>query len=72
MTTTSVAAVIFVGAVVPQAETKTAGQRQQRRKDACVASAGTTTVMQWQSGVALTVQAMLALLRNVSVPVLQQ
>jgi hypothetical protein len=40
VTATSVAAVIFVGAIVPQAETKTAGRRQQRRKDACVAAPG--------------------------------
>ncbi len=72
VTTTSVAAVIFVGAAIPQAETKTAGQRQQQCKDACVASAGTTMATQRQSGIALTVRAMLALLRKVLVPVLQQ
>jgi hypothetical protein len=67
---TSVAAVIFVGAVVPQAETKMAGQQQQQREDACIASARMTTVTQWQSGVALTVRAMLALLHNFLVPAL--
>jgi hypothetical protein len=71
MMATSVAAVIFVGAVIPQVETKTAGRRQQQREDACIASAGTTTATQQQSSVALTVQAMLALLRNVLVPALQ-
>jgi hypothetical protein len=70
VTVTSVAMVVFVGAVVPQAETKMAGQRQQQRKDSCIASAGTTTATQWQSGVALTVWATLALSRNVLVPVL--
>ncbi len=72
VTATSVAAVVFVGAVIPQAETKTAGQRQQQRKDACIASTGMTTVTQWQSGVALTVQATLALLPNVLVPALRR
>jgi hypothetical protein len=43
---TSIAAVIFVGAIVPKAETKTAGQQQQQCKDACIASAGTTTATQ--------------------------
>jgi hypothetical protein len=71
MTATSVAVVIFVGTVVPQAETKTAKQRQQRPKDACVASAGMTMATQRQSGIALTVWAMLALLRNILVPALQ-
>jgi hypothetical protein len=37
VTAISVTAVVFVGAVVPQAETKMAGQRQQQPKDACVA-----------------------------------
>jgi hypothetical protein len=72
VTATSVAVVLFVGAVIPQAETKTARRRQQRREDACVASAGTTTATQRQSGVALTVRAMLALSRNVLVPALRQ
>jgi hypothetical protein len=72
VTATSVTAVVFVGAVVPQAETKTAGRRQQQRKDACVASAGTTTATQRQSGVALTVRATLALSCNLSVPALRQ
>jgi hypothetical protein len=71
VTATSVAAVVFVGAIVPQAETKMAGRRQQRCEDACVASAGTTTATQRQSGIALTVQATLALLCNVLVPALQ-
>jgi hypothetical protein len=62
---TSIAAVIFVGAIIPQAETKTAGWQWQQRKDACVASAGTTMAMQRQRGVAVTVRATLALLRNV-------
>jgi hypothetical protein len=65
VTATSVAVVIFVGAVVPQAETKTAGQQRQQRKDACVASAGTMMATQWQRSVAVTAQARLALLRNV-------
>ncbi len=65
VTATSVAAVIFVGAVVPQAETKMAGRRQQQHEDACVASAGTTPAMQRQRGVAVTAWATLALLRNV-------
>jgi hypothetical protein len=69
---TSVAAVVFVGAVVPQAETKTAGRRQQRCEDACVASAGMTTATQRQSGIALTVRATLALSCNVSVPALRR
>jgi hypothetical protein len=68
----SVAAVVFVGAVVPQAETKTAGRRQQRRKDACIASTKTTTATQWQSSIALMVQVTLVLLRSVLVPALQQ
>jgi hypothetical protein len=72
VTATSVTAVIFFGAVVPQAETKMAGRRQQQCKDACVASAGTTTAMQWQSGIALMVRTTLALSRNVSVPALQR
>ena len=72
MMATSVVAVIFVGAIVPQSETKRAGQQQQRRKDACVASAGMTTATQRQSGIALTVQATLALLCNVLVPALQR
>jgi hypothetical protein len=73
MMATSVAAVVFVGAVIPQAETKTAGRQQQQcKEDACVASAGTTTATQLQSGIALTVWAMLALSRNVLVPVLQR
>jgi hypothetical protein len=72
VTATFVAAVIFVGAVVPQAETKMARQRQQQREDACVASAGTTTAMQRQSSVALTMRAMLALLRNLLVPALRR
>ncbi len=72
VTATSIAAVVFVGAVLPQAETKMAGQQQQQCKDTCIASAGKTTTTQRQSGVALTVQAMLALLRNVLVPALQQ
>ena len=72
VTATSVDAVVFVGAVVPQAETNTAGRQQQRREDACVARAGTTTATQRQSGVALTVRATLALSRNVSVPALRQ
>ncbi len=67
----SVTGGIFVGTVVPQAETKTAGQQQQQRKDACVASAGMTTATQLQSGVALTVRATLALLHNILVPALQ-
>ncbi len=71
VTATSVAAVIFVGAVVPQAETKTSVQRQQHRKDACVASAGMTMATQRQSGIALTVWTMLALLCNILVPAQQ-
>jgi hypothetical protein len=70
MTATSIAAVIFVGTIVVQAETKSAGQRQQRREDACVASAGTTTAMRQQISVALTVRATLALLHNVLMPAL--
>ncbi len=73
VTATSNAAVVFVGAIVPQVETKTAEQQQQQqRKDACVASAGTTTATQQQSGIALTVRAALALLHNVLVPALRQ
>jgi hypothetical protein len=70
VTATSIAAAVFVGAVVPQAETKTAGRRQQQCKDACVASTGTTMAMQQQSGIALKVRATLALLRNFLVPAL--
>ncbi len=65
MMATSVTAVIFVGTVVPQAETEMARQQQQQCKDICVASAGTTTAMQWQRGVAVMARAMLALSRNV-------
>ncbi len=65
VTATSITTVIFVGAVVPQAERKTAGQQQQQCKDACIASAGTTTATQWQCGIAVTAQARLALSRNV-------
>ncbi len=72
MMANSVATVVFVGAVVPQAETKTAGQRQQQREDACVASAGITTATQRQSGIALMVRTTLALSHNVLVPALQQ
>ncbi len=72
VTATSVATVVFVGTIVPQAETKTAGRQQQRCKDACIASAGTTTATQRQSGIALTVRATHALLRNILVPALQQ
>ncbi len=72
MTATFVIAVLFVGAIDPQAETKTAGQQQQRCKDACVASAGTTTATQRQSGVALMVRETLALSRNILVPALQR
>ncbi len=72
MMATSVVAVIFVGAIVPQAETKRAGQQQQRRKDACIASAGMTTTTQWESGIALMVRAMLALLHNILVPALRR
>jgi hypothetical protein len=67
---TSVAAVVFVGAVIPQAKTKTAGRRQQQCKNASIASAGTTTATQRQSSVALTMRATLALWRNVLVPAL--
>jgi hypothetical protein len=72
MTATSIAGVVFVGAVDPQAETKTAGRRQQQREDACVASAGITMATQRQSGIVLTVRAMFALLHDVSVPALQR
>jgi hypothetical protein len=65
VTATSIATVVFVGAVVPQAETKTAGQQQQQREDACIASARTTTATEWQRSIAVTAQAMLALLRNI-------
>jgi hypothetical protein len=72
VTATSVAVVVFVGTVIPQAETRTAGGQQQQRKDACVASAGTTTATQQQRGIALMVRAMLVLSRNILVPALQQ
>ncbi len=71
MTATSITTVVFVGSIVPQAETKTAGRQQQQLEDACVASTRTTTATQRQSGIALTGQAMLALLRNILVPALQ-
>jgi hypothetical protein len=65
VTATSVAAVVFVGAIVPQAETKTARQQQQQCKDTCVATAGTKTATQRQRGIAVMARAMLELSCNV-------
>jgi hypothetical protein len=62
---TSIAAVIFVGVVVPQAETKMARRRRQQREDACIASTGKTMATQRQRGVAVTAWAMLALSGNI-------